>query len=266
MPKARKALCLVFAAAAIALPGCADNESAAPAAAPPTPVLPASTDQASAQTIVAFDQKATRVPMSQFAYRYYFREMNLRQHYYMKNPANAQDFQRFLARFDQFRDQPPMEMAKNVNALVKRLVDYRGDGKNYGEGEYWAAPIETAAYRAGDCEDFAFLQYAILRHLGVDEDRLFAVGVNASGKKTGADHEVLLFDLSARKDATRFAVLNVSGPVQLADAYTRPGANRYWPRPYSLYDAINEDGVWKTKLAQRVERGAKSAKPKGPAA
>lgn len=57
----------------------------------------------------------------------------------------------------------------DMNVAVNRRVAYRTDGAG---ADFWQAPSTTWDSKAGDCEDFAILKYAILRRSGMAEDDL----------------------------------------------------------------------------------------------
>jgi len=57
-----------------------------------------------------------------------------------------------------------------VNSYVNK-VTYIEDKNNFGKSDYWATPTEFFA-RGGDCEDFAIAKYALLKQLGVPENRM----------------------------------------------------------------------------------------------
>ena len=64
----------------------------------------------------------------------------------------------------------------HVNRAINRLIAYRDDRIVWKNAEYWAAPAETLARKAGDCEDFAILKYWSLREAGFrDQDMRIVV-------------------------------------------------------------------------------------------
>ena len=50
--------------------------------------------------------------------------------------------------------------------------EYRSDIDLWGKSDYWASAMEFIERGAGDCEDYAIGKYAILRALGVPDERL----------------------------------------------------------------------------------------------
>lgn len=73
-------------------------------------------------------------------------------------------------KLDAYRGMSVPEMVSAVNAYVNQYR-YIEDKDNYGVSDYWATPTEFFA-RGGDCEDFAIAKYAMLKSLGVPEDRM----------------------------------------------------------------------------------------------
>lgn len=69
-----------------------------------------------------------------------------------------------------FRNLPLSAMASAVNDYVNN-IRYIEDSSNYGKSDYWAMPSEFFT-RGGDCEDFAIAKYAMLKTLGVPEERM----------------------------------------------------------------------------------------------
>lgn len=66
------------------------------------------------------------------------------------------------------RGRPPAAMVEAVHAFAVSFP-YRTDAEAWGRSDHWATPLEFLA-RSGDCEDYAILQYATLRLLGVPEE------------------------------------------------------------------------------------------------
>ncbi len=169
-----------------------------------------------------------------------------------KEQKYAPGYNSFLAQFNGFRGQTLGEMATNVNALVEREIKY--NDTLYGQADtYWATPIETVMNKAGDCKDQTALQYFILRHLGVPENRLFIADVNAEGSATaGPDHSILLLNVAAPGALPKFVVLNDAPPVLPADNAVigktwevEPGNIK---ADFVFYGARNQTGFWQDKL------------------
>nr|WP_319382597.1 transglutaminase-like cysteine peptidase [uncultured Roseibium sp.] len=115
-----------------------------------------------------------------------------------------------------------------VNELVNRLLAYREDSALYETGEYWASPTETLAHRAGDCEDFAILKYALLRDLGIaDEDMRI----------------VVLRDAALRQFHAVLTVRHKGQWLILDNRFSRVRFERDLPHYKPLY-SVNAAGEW----------------------
>lgn len=114
-----------------------------------------------------------------------------------------------------------------VNNYVNQ-VRYIEDKNNFGKSDYWAMPAEFFA-RGGDCEDFAIAKYAMLKQLGVPEDKMRLAIVQ--DKIKNIPHAVLI-------------VYTNDGPMLLDNQIKRTSqvasVNRYKP----IY-SINASGWWR---------------------
>ncbi|MBU6475105.1 MAG: transglutaminase-like cysteine peptidase [Alphaproteobacteria bacterium] len=193
-----------------------------------------------------------------------WRAMLQRQETGMRNPGNAKKYAAFLDGFNGYAGEPLIKMARDVNAAVLKAVTY--NDKLYGadSGFYWAAPVQTVVAKAGDCKDYATLQYAVLRHLGVPENRLAVALVSASDSRVSPDHVVLLLNTAKAGAAQDFVVLNDGGSVADASLYTRPPGVDGWILPYVFYEAANQDGQWLTSLGKRFYLPAPDRSPFAP--
>lgn len=66
---------------------------------------------------------------------------------------------------------------------LRENIKYREDG----EKDYWSTPKETLQNRFGDCEDYAFLNEAVLRVFGY-QPKVLAIKVR------GFDHAICVFE------------------------------------------------------------------------
>jgi len=69
---------------------------------------------------------------------------------------------------------------------LQQTISYRSDGPL----DQWASPEQTLKRRNGDCEDYAFLNQAVLRVLGY-QPQVFVFG------RSGVDHAVCVFKRGA---------------------------------------------------------------------
>ena len=90
---------------------------------------------------------------------------------------------------------------KRVNEFFNRRIRFDEDLAVWGRSDHWATPMETLGRGAGDCEDFAIVKYYTLLLLGIPDEKLRLVyvqarlgGVNSSITQA---HMVLAFYPSA---------------------------------------------------------------------
>ncbi len=83
--------------------------------------------------------------------------------------ANQKSFQRWLDH-QALNGLPSEIMIRKVNDIINGY-SYAADPVTWGVSDYWETPTEFFAH-GGDCEDFAIAKYAVLRALGIAEERL----------------------------------------------------------------------------------------------
>lgn len=80
------------------------------------------------------------------------------------------------------------EKAYRITQWVIDNIEYQSDIETYGREEYWAYPAMTMTYKAGDCEDGAFLIHSLMLNAGVPPERIRTYGGYVSagaGARTG---------------------------------------------------------------------------------
>ncbi len=131
------------------------------------------------------------------------------------------------SQLEQFFALPVAAKVAAVNEYVNKIT-YIEDKDNYGQNDYWATPEEFFA-RGGDCEDFAIAKYALLKKLGITEDRMRLAIVQDTVKNI--PHAVLI----VYTDDGAMVLDNQSRQTkQMADV------TRYKP----IY-SINSNGWWR---------------------
>lgn len=115
-----------------------------------------------------------------------------------------------------------------INYMVNRLLAYREDSVLYKSGEFWASPVETLSRRAGDCEDYAILKYALLRDLGVKDNDM---------------RIVVLRDTAARQYHAVLSVRHKGQWLILDNRFSRVRFERDLPHYQALY-SVNAAGEW----------------------
>lgn len=199
--------------------------------------------------INAFGQSAPRTTVAQDPYRRQWDDMLKRQRNDLRNPAKAQAYARFLTQFDPLKGQSLVQEAEGVNKIVNEETAYRTDQDQYNKPDYWAAPVETVLNQKGDCEDYAILEKAALRYIGVPESRMFLTLVNDNGNALdGVNHAILLLNEAPDGAPPDFFVLSDAQPVLPANNDVI--SNRWvmdsgWRADFILMDVRNDDGYWK---------------------
>jgi predicted transglutaminase-like cysteine proteinase len=69
------------------------------------------------------------------------------------------------------------EIVRKVNDFFNK-VSYASDKDNYGVIDYWATPFEFLSRNEGDCEDYAIAKYLLLKHLGINSNKMYLTYVN----------------------------------------------------------------------------------------
>ncbi len=68
---------------------------------------------------------------------------------------------------------------KRVNDFFNRRIRFDEDLTVWAKSDHWATPMETLGRGAGDCEDFAIVKYYSLLLLGIPDEKLRLVYVQA---------------------------------------------------------------------------------------
>lgn len=68
---------------------------------------------------------------------------------------------------------------RRVNEFFNRRIRFSDDREIWGQGDYWATPMETLSRGQGDCEDFAIAKYFTLLNAGITDAQLRLVYVKA---------------------------------------------------------------------------------------
>lgn len=77
------------------------------------------------------------------------------------------------------RGQPESANLKRVNDFFNRRIKFDEDLRVWAQSDYWATPMETLGRGAGDCEDFAIVKYFSLLMLGIPDEKMRLVYVQA---------------------------------------------------------------------------------------
>jgi predicted transglutaminase-like cysteine proteinase len=104
--------------------------------------------------------------------------------------------ERFLAIVAAARIRDGRARLGEVNRAINLAIRPMSDLAQYGVIDRWAAPLDSLARGAGDCEDYAIAKYAALRASGIGEEDLRLVVVR--DVKLREDHAVLAVRLDGR--------------------------------------------------------------------
>lgn len=115
------------------------------------------------------------------------------------------------------------------------------DIEHWGEEDYWATPVELLTTNAGDCEDFSIAKYQTLRSMGVPDEQLRIVYVNAL--ELNQAHMVLAW--YSRPDADPLILENLINDI-------KPASQR--PDLEPVY-SFNGSGLWSSKAGQEKRIG-----------
>lgn len=85
---------------------------------------------------------------------------------------------------------PELEKIHRVNDFFNK-IRYYTDIVHWHKEDYWATPFEKLNTNGGDCEDYAIAKYFTLRELGVADDKLRIMYVQALN--WGEPHMVLTY-------------------------------------------------------------------------
>lgn len=112
-------------------------------------------------------------------------------------PAAVEGLTAWQGMFSSVSQSPERVRIETVNRFINQRIRFVDDSQNWGQGDYWATPLETLNKGAGDCEDFAIAKYFSLLALGVAPSKLRLTYVRATiirdGTPTYAAHMVLAY-------------------------------------------------------------------------
>ena len=106
-----------------------------------------------------------------------------------------------------------------VHRFVSGQIGQSTDPAIYGNGEYWATPMQVLDRGVGDCEDHAILKWAILNGMGYPPQSFSIAAV--IDKRRGDGHAVLVY-MGGNQ--------NIVLDNQIADIYSDQAVGWYDPR------------------------------------
>lgn len=148
--------------------------------------------------------------------------------------ANFLDWQRAGA------DATAMNVAEDklrrINEFFNRRIRFADDREIWGQGDYWATPMETLARGQGDCEDFTIGKYFTLLSAGVADEQLRLVYVKAriGGPNSSLQQAHMVLAYYATPDAEPLVLDNLITEI-------RPASRRPDLTPVFSF---NSQGIW----------------------
>lgn len=101
------------------------------------------------------------------------------------------DFAEWRSLLDTAKKQAATAQLKLVNDFFNQKVKFESDVQVWNKNDYWATPMQTLSIKRGDCEDYSIAKYFTLAAIGVPEDKLRLMYVQAL--KYNQAHMVLAY-------------------------------------------------------------------------
>ena len=144
-------------------------------------------------------------------------------------------------------EQPAPAKLKLVNDFFNRRIRFQEDLTVWAKSDYWATPMETLGRGAGDCEDFAIVKYFTLLLLGIPDEKLRLVYVQAriGGINSSITQAHMVLAFYPVPDAEPLILDNLISDLQLASR-----------RPDLLpVFSFNSQGLWQGASGARGAGG-----------
>jgi len=93
--------------------------------------------------------------------------------------ATKQSFIDWQQLIEQGKTVSDAEKLRLTNNFFNKHLAFVDDFDLWGKDDYWAAPTESLARAAGDCEDFSIAKYFTLIEMGMDDNKLRLTYVKA---------------------------------------------------------------------------------------
>jgi len=122
-----------------------------------------------------------------------------------------------------------------LNDFFNRRIQPKEDIEVWGQGDYWASPLEMLEKGAGDCEDYSIAKYFSLVAIGIPVSKLRLVYVRAQiGGPGGAVQAHMVLAYYAAPNAEPLILDSLIGDV-------RPAGRR---PDLSPVFSFNSEGLW----------------------
>lgn len=125
---------------------------------------------------------------------------------------------------------------RRVNEFFNRRIRFADDREVWGQGDYWATPMETLARGQGDCEDFTIGKYFTLLAAGIPDEQLRLVYVKAriGGPSSSLQQAHMVLAYYAAPDAEPLVLDNLI--TEIRPASRRPDLSPVF--------SFNSQGIW----------------------
>ncbi len=100
------------------------------------------------------------------------------------------------------------ELAFTIDKYINNFLEYTDDIDSYGYSEYFATPYETITNKKGDCEDYAILKYATLKHFGFPES-MMRLAISPNHLNLLIDVGTKMYQLDNNYPITRISTDNI---------------------------------------------------------
>lgn len=118
-------------------------------------------------------------------------DFNLLHENLIRHAGFETDFSDWRGLIEAAKKQTTPNQLKLVNDFFNLKVKFESDSQIWNKNDYWATPMQTLGIRRGDCEDFSIAKYFTLVAIGVPEDKLRLMYVQAL--KYNQAHMVLAY-------------------------------------------------------------------------
>jgi predicted transglutaminase-like cysteine proteinase len=162
-------------------------------------------------------------------------------------PAAAGQFLEWQKLLKDSAAQAETAQLKQVNDFFNRRIRFGEDQDIWGKSDYWATPMETLGRGAGDCEDFTIVKYFTLLLLGVPDEKMRLVYVQArlGGMNSSIVQAHMVLAFYPTPNAEPLILDNLINDIQ-------PGSRRPDLRPVFSF---NSQGLWQGTSGARGAGG-----------
>ncbi|MDD3529733.1 MAG: transglutaminase-like cysteine peptidase [Gallionellaceae bacterium] len=150
------------------------------------------------------------------------------------------------------RNDEEIEKVRAVNDFFNRRIAFTEDTTLWGQGDYWATPLEVMGHGAGDCEDFVIAKYFSLLLAGVPPERLRLTYVKAriGGKHSNVSIAHMILGYYPAPDEEPLVLDNLLHDLRLASQR----------QDLTPVFSFNSEGLWVGNSAGKPASGSSVAR------